>query len=523
MALDFNEATPQYLERTITLVTAYPFSLVTWLRKDTTNGFGFAVGLTNDSTEHYYLAYTSLEDVEAGTGGGGAATTSGAGANNAWTHATAIFASSTSRTAYRDGANSGTNTDSMAFTTPTVFRIAASQSGFGGEFPGALAEVAVYNIALSATEVAILARGVSPLAVRPDALVAYVPLIGRASAEPDLINGGTMTHVSTPSQFAHPRIIYPGRPKLVLFSRAATQDLTPDLFTNTNTFYTQVVAPGVVSLTPNLFTNSNTFYTQVVSVGAVDLTPSLFQNSNTFYTQVVLAITPLTPDLFVNDNTFYTQVVGVGAVDLAPSLFTNTNVFVTHTVSPGAVDLAPALFTNTNTFYTPVVVVPEVQDLTPDLFTNSNTFYTHTVTPGAVDLTPSLFQNAQTFYTQVVAPGAVTLEPSLFTNGQTFYTQVVSVGAVDLAPELFENTNTFYTQVITSVVALVPTLFTNSNTFYTQVVATGAVDIAPDLFENTNTFYPHTVTLGAYTPGGEGVIAVKKRRVRRHGNPPTWP
>lgn len=327
MARDFNPATPQYLERTITLVAGYPFSIVAWAYKDVADVAGAIAGLTDDATNLSELIFDAGEGIRASSLFD-EAISSGAGSINTWTHAAGVWASATSRTAYRDGGNSGTNTSNIAAGTKSVIRIGHGFVGISDPFPGALAEVAVYNIALSADEIAMLARGVCPLAVRPEALVAYVPLIGRASAEPDLIAGGTMTHVSTPSQFAHPRIFYPGRAKLIIpVSSAAPQDLTPSLFTNTNTFYAATVAPGAVALTPDLFTNTNTFYTAVVAFGTQDLTPDLFENENTFYTAIVAATYAITPERFENENTFGAATVAPGAVDLTPELFENENIF----------------------------------------------------------------------------------------------------------------------------------------------------------------------------------------------------
>jgi hypothetical protein len=277
--------------------------------------------------------------------------------------------------------------------------------------------------------------------------------------------------------------------------------LSPSLFSNTNTFYTQTVAQST-TLTPSLFSNAQTFYTQVVSVGAVTLSPSLYTDADTFYTQVVTTgAVDLAPSLFSNSQTYYTQAVAVGAVTLAPSLYADGDTFYTQTITVGAVDLAPSLFANSQTFYTQVVSQDsETQDLTPDLFSADATFYTHTLSVGAVDLAPSLFVDGDTFYTQTVSVGAVDLTPELFSNSNTFYTQIVTQegGPQFLVPDLFSDDDTFYTQTITTgVVDLTPDLFVDADTFYTQVVTTGAVDLATDLFANSQTFYTQTVSVGA--------------------------
>jgi hypothetical protein len=60
-------------------------------------------------------------------------------------------------------------------------------------FSGLLAEPAVWNVVLTATEVAMLAQGISPLKVRPSGLVFYAPLIGNREQEIDIVGGRILT------------------------------------------------------------------------------------------------------------------------------------------------------------------------------------------------------------------------------------------------------------------------------------------------------------------------------------------
>jgi hypothetical protein len=79
--------------------------------------------------------------------------------------------------------------------------------GYGISGAYKVAEVAQYD---ASVDPAPLAQGVSPLLHRPDKLLVYTPLLGRATNEPDLVGGGTFT--SAGSQFAHPRVIRPYLP-----------------------------------------------------------------------------------------------------------------------------------------------------------------------------------------------------------------------------------------------------------------------------------------------------------------------
>ena len=78
---------------------------------------------------------------------------------------------------------------------------------------GDLAEAAIWNEALSAAEVALLAQGLSPLSLRPWALVFYAPIYGRYDPEIDIIGGLNLTVLDATAS-AHPRIFKPGLPQI---------------------------------------------------------------------------------------------------------------------------------------------------------------------------------------------------------------------------------------------------------------------------------------------------------------------
>lgn len=56
----------------------------------------------------------------------------------------------------------------------------------GSYFPGSIAEVGFWNVALTAAEFAALGKGTSPLLIRRSALIAYWPVYGVADPEADL-------------------------------------------------------------------------------------------------------------------------------------------------------------------------------------------------------------------------------------------------------------------------------------------------------------------------------------------------
>lgn len=246
------------------------------------------------------------------------------------------------------------------------------------------------------------------------------------------------------------------------------------------------------NLTPSLYTTTNTFYTQTVALDAVDLTPSLFSDEDTFYTQVVNTAVDLTPSLYEDDDTFYVPVVGVGAIDLTPSLYEDGDTFYVPVVGKEAVDLTPSLFSDDDTFYVPVVGV------------------------GAVDLQPDLYEDGDTFYVPVVSGGSVDLQPDLYEDGDTFYVPIVSKGAVDLQPPLFADGDTFYTQVVGATVNLSPSLYLDADTFYAPTVDLTLYEIEAELFVNNQTYYTQDVSGGEPPSFGQdqGRLKVNIRRWR---------
>lgn len=120
------------------------------------------------------------------------------------------------------------------------------QADGGAQFwNGLLAEGAIWNAVLTASEWAALAAGVSPFRVRPQSLIHYLPMFGLASPEPDLsgnANNGTLTG-TTPAN----------HPPVTLFTRKARAEVQA---AGGGTAYTLSATPGVFGLTGNAATLS---------------------------------------------------------------------------------------------------------------------------------------------------------------------------------------------------------------------------------------------------------------------------
>ncbi len=215
-----------------------PISMACWFYSDnitihqTLIGAYYYDGVTS-GYEHHRLLIRGAEGgdpVAAGTqtvaaGYTDAITSTGYSANT-WHHAAGVWASPTSRAAYIDGGSKGTDaTSKTPAGTPDSLIIGliegSNGSGQSQYMSGRIAEVAIWDVALTDAEVAILALGYSPLLIRPQSLVAYWPLIGRTSPEIDIVGGYDMALNNGPTTVAHPRVLYPSRPHILLPSDVA--------------------------------------------------------------------------------------------------------------------------------------------------------------------------------------------------------------------------------------------------------------------------------------------------------------
>jgi hypothetical protein len=122
-----------------------------------------------------------------------------------WQHAAGVWADTNSRTVYLNGGNDVTNTGTVVPSGLVATNIGArfSFGAYGLFMAGLIAEVGIWNVALTADEIASLAKGMTCDKVRPQSLVFYAPLVR------DLIDakgGLTITNNNTATVANHPRV-----------------------------------------------------------------------------------------------------------------------------------------------------------------------------------------------------------------------------------------------------------------------------------------------------------------------------
>lgn len=185
MAYLFNDAAVDNLKVTSTPITAAPFTMACWARSDdqTAAQACFSIGNSGVAAQFWDLLFTGnvagdpLRFRSVVTTAGSASTSSSYVAGT-WHHCCGVETSATARAVFLDGAGKGTDTTSRAPGSSNNIVVGAdASSGLASPFSGDVAEAAIWNVALTDAEVAILAKGVKPYLVRPDKLVFYAPLL----------------------------------------------------------------------------------------------------------------------------------------------------------------------------------------------------------------------------------------------------------------------------------------------------------------------------------------------------------
>jgi hypothetical protein len=113
--------------------------------------------------------------------------TGGALAAGAWGHMAVVAASSSSRTVYKNGGASATGTENLpleGLNEITVGALMAGSLGVVSAAKGLIAEVAIWNVALTKAQIEELAAKKNPTKIEKAHLVGYWQLAGEASPEP---------------------------------------------------------------------------------------------------------------------------------------------------------------------------------------------------------------------------------------------------------------------------------------------------------------------------------------------------
>lgn len=225
MAYQLTRSGNKYIEASSSPITGYPFTMCGWFYADTLPNWETALGFWNSGDSGDYLILYFHTD---GNGrndevgyyyDGGLYQTTSVLSSATWHH---LLVSSANSTTHRIVVNGGVFTSSTnfgAFPTNTEMGIGGTGAWSDEEFDGRVAEVGVWNVALSPADEQQLALGVSPALIRSDALVSYPPLIRNLGDR----FGTSWSGINSPTAGANhvPGVMYPASLNVGLPGEAA--------------------------------------------------------------------------------------------------------------------------------------------------------------------------------------------------------------------------------------------------------------------------------------------------------------
>lgn len=203
MARLFDSTAEECLEFATPPVTAVPITIACFMRRNTSSTSRTLVAFDSASTTDRFRMGISDSNEPFAQVSNGSTTGTAIHATQTtlgqWHHVCSVFSSTSSRKIYLDGGTPTTHSAYYSVSGINGVRLGAWQEGSSGLsrfFSGDLAEVAVWDVALSDAEVAQLAQGHSPLSLthRLRHLVIYQDLVralNRPRIGPDTSAYGT--------------------------------------------------------------------------------------------------------------------------------------------------------------------------------------------------------------------------------------------------------------------------------------------------------------------------------------------
>lgn len=216
MAYAFASASSQYLSSGSVPVTTYPLTMAAWIKPSSLAAPGAIVSVENTSTGHRFIlqqnaangSHVQVTAADASGAAGGGSITTGL-TTGTWYHAAGTLASNFEGDWLPYLSASRANSTNLAANYRSPSNVngtkigARTSASLGLYFAGDIAEVGIWNVALTAAEIASLAKGFACSKVRPQSLVFYAPLVR------DLIDargGLTITNNNTATVANHLRV-----------------------------------------------------------------------------------------------------------------------------------------------------------------------------------------------------------------------------------------------------------------------------------------------------------------------------
>lgn len=379
-----------------------------------------------------------------------ATSTAGTTSTSTWNHAACVLTSATSRAAFFNGANKGTNTTSVSISgSPTYFSVGAASfttTPLLRKFNGYIALPVIWNAALTDDEIAALGAGVNPLQIRPWAISDAWLHVGwltndqsYASTAPSIL---TVTGATGSTDFPE-KVLWLPRRRIISVPSVSAQDVTGIAFANTQAFGTARLDLGLLL---SAHVNAQTFGTaQLVVDRRID--GIAFTNPQSFGTAALVVDRRIDTTGFQN-----VQLYGTARLDLniAPTALANAQTYGTAVVSlgGGAQTITLASFANVQLYGTPRL----------DL-----------------NIAGAGFQNVQAYGTAQVLKLDQWLEPVPIVGVQAFGTATVNR---TIAPAGFANVTSYGTALVRVDPRILAAGLTVTHSYGTPVVTGGAAPTA---------------------------------------------
>ena len=216
----------QSMSTSATLTLGGSVSLAFWLYYDDyANTDKYAFELSSNYTSGNAFRITPGDVVVSGKWAVGVHTSNGFSYGSitrpsaaAWHHyvVTMQLANPTAIGVYVDGADASfsfsgglgpQNDNGVTFDVTQLYSMA--RNNFSNWVAGRLAEVAIWNVILTAADAAQLGKGFAPPFVRRGSLKYYWPLLTRNSPESEIVTNSRFSLTGSPSVTAHPAVLYP--------------------------------------------------------------------------------------------------------------------------------------------------------------------------------------------------------------------------------------------------------------------------------------------------------------------------
>lgn len=214
MSSSFTGSNTSYIRCASTPITAAPLTMACWFYSTNNSAAQIMMSICESAdSDRFHLAALGNAAgkniscfIEANGSSDNTCQTLTGYTVNKWHHAAAVYSSSTSRSVFIDGGSkdTGNNTSYVPQGINEILIGARRSNGsIGAAFFGLIAEVGIWNVALTDDEVLSLSKGFTPSLIRPQNLRFYNRLIRNQNM--DLAQGRTLI-LSNVSVGDHPRI-----------------------------------------------------------------------------------------------------------------------------------------------------------------------------------------------------------------------------------------------------------------------------------------------------------------------------